>query len=224
ASFRREDQEAHFWATVQEVLAETPGQPEEERCGTLYLENSAALEPNFQASIFDYFAARRGETRLVIGRLGPSAVPKDYAVIDLPPLRERREDLPQLCGEVLKRYALKHNKPASGFSAELLAFLGLYDFPGNYAELAGLIEQGVLRATGDMLELKDLAVDYRALKERAIKRAAWSGEASLGETKRDFEVELYRLLLGKCGGDMTAAARFLDLPRTVLGERLTELS
>lgn len=224
ASFRRENQEASFWSTAQKVLAESPGQPEDERCGTLYLSNSAALEINFQASIFDYFASRRGETRIVIGRGAHSPAPKDYAAIDLPPLRERREDLLQLCGEALQRSALKHNKPVSGFSAELLAFLGFYDFPGNYTELAGLIEQGVLLSAGGMLELRDLAVDYRSLKERAIKRAAWSGEASLAENKRDFEVELYRLLMSKCGDDMLAVARFLDLPRTALAERLTELS
>jgi len=230
-SFRRQNQEAPFWATVQELTAEPPGNSllsESDLSGTLYLENIEALEDNFKASIFDFFKTRRGELLLVAGIADTKAVPperaKNFFRVDVPPLRDRREDLPQLLIHYLNYYSMKHNKRAAGFSAGLLSLLMLYDYPGNYRELECLIEQGVLSSSSEMLDLKDIALDLKGLSGISLKKAAREGKSSLEEVKNEFEAELYGSLLAGAKGDLTIAARFLDVPRSILAERIGKLS
>lgn len=231
SSFRRQNLEAHFWATAQEVMAEPAGaslQNEEDRCGTLYLENIEGLDENFRASVFDLFKTRRGGIFVVIGVADKELIPletaKIFSRIEIPPLRERREDLPQLLSHYLEFYSMKHNKKAEGFSAGLLSLLTLYDYPGNYRELECLIEEGVLSSSSEMLGLKDISLDYRGLSKTAVNKASREGKSSLEEVRKGFETRLYGFLLAKTNGDIAAAARFLDLPRSALAERIGKLS
>ena len=220
-SFRRENLEAHFWATVQEALAEPADI--QERCGTLYLENIESLEDNFRASILEFFKERKNEVFTVIGVYEKVASAKDFALIEVPPLRERKEDLAQLLGHYLNLYSVKHNKRVKGFSSELLSLLTLYDYPGNYRELENLIEEGVLASSSEILGLPDIPLGIRELLGSFIKKSLQSGKLSLEEAKRGFEKGLYATLLSKTGGDAAQVARLLDLPRTALSSRLDEL-
>lgn len=231
SSFRRENLEAFFWAAAQEIMAEPEiGSPrgEEDRCGTLYLENIGTLDENFKRSVFEFFRRRKGnidkEVLVIVGVYSYGEVQADmtegYAEVGIPPLRERKEDLPYLLGDYLRFFSAKHNKKARGFSTELLEYLSAYDYPGNYEELEHLIEQGVLLASSEVLELKDIPLHFKAILAVSMKKAFRSGKLSFEEARREFEEDLYRVLLSKSDGDVAAAARFLDLPRTVLAERL----
>jgi DNA-binding NtrC family response regulator len=232
--FRRENLEANFWATIQEVMTEpemASVQGEEDLCGTLFLDNIEGLDDNFKRSIFDYFKSRKGKTdKQILAVIGISERKelqseniRDYPWVEVPPLRERKEDLPHLLGYYLNLFCRKHNKQVRAISADLIDFLTAYDYPGNYRELECLLEQGVLSAGSEVLELKDVAVDIEGLMEFTLKRIFSSGKLGLGEAKREFENKLYSFLLAKTDGDLAATARFLDLPKTTLAERLDDL-
>jgi DNA-binding NtrC family response regulator len=222
ASFRRENMEAFFWGTVKELMAEPDlgaVQNEEDRTGTLYLENLESIDQSFKLSIFDFFRERKGkvdkEILALIGICEKSVIPLDNFV-EIPPLRERKEDLPHLISHYLKLYSVKHNKKVKGVSADFLDFVAAYDYPGNFRELECLMEQAVLRAASETLDLADISLDFNGLVEVSIKKASRGG-------LEEFEKDLCGLLLAKTGGDVAAAARFLDMPRTVLNERIAEL-
>jgi DNA-binding NtrC family response regulator len=76
--------------------------------------------------------------------------------IDLPPLRDRKGDLPLLAGSFLKRYAEENAKEVRGFAPEALRALEGYDFPGNVRELENLIERAVVLTQGEFIQPQDL--------------------------------------------------------------------
>jgi DNA-binding NtrC family response regulator len=232
SSFQRGDLEAHFWASLQEIMAmpEAKSLPtEEDRCGTLYLEKIGSLDGNFRTGIFKFGRERREnvdrEILLVIG-VCSEAIAREaegYLEIEVPPLRARKEDLPFLLNYYLKHYSARYNKPARGFSADALDFLALYDYPGNYLELEGMVEQAVLLSASDLVELKDIAMDFVSLRDVSAKKSLRQGKPQLKEARKEFEKDLYGILLAKSGGNTAAIARFLDMPRTALSERMREL-
>ena len=133
--------------------------------------------------------------------------------IQLPPLRERSEDLEQLAREFLKVFAMKHGRSAKQFSPQAWRFLRAYDFPGNVRELANIIERAVIVSTGPELEAVDLPESTRvaaALRERKARRP------SLAEV----ESEYIRETLSATKGNKTEAARILGISRKNLYERL----
>jgi DNA-binding NtrC family response regulator len=234
ASFKRENLEGSFWATVQEAVGENKtatAENEEDRCGTLFLENIESLEESFRLSIFEYFKEKKEkvdqEALVVIGLFEAKTLPahlqKNYDLIEVPALRERKVDLPQLVSRRLAALASEHNKKVKAVSAELLYLFSLYDFPGNYHELESLLAAGVLVSISETLEIKDLPLDFRSLTSLAIKHAHLQGKLSLEESRRWLEKLTYKTLLAKNGGEVAAAARFLDIPRTSLAERAAEL-
>jgi two-component system, NtrC family, response regulator HydG len=234
ASFNRADLEGSFWTTVQELMVEPAAgssQSEEDRTGTLLLENIAVLEPGFQASIFAFLRERRGkidrEILAVIAAYDSGflalADTGGFKAVEVPPLRRRKEDLPLLIVDLLAELTVKHNRTISGITAPALAALSLYDYPGNYRELRGLLENALLHTAGGTIGLKELPLDLAALIAIAEKRALAGGAGSLGAAKRLFEKELYETLAAKSGGEIGAVARFLDMPKGTLAERLEEL-
>jgi Nif-specific regulatory protein len=76
--------------------------------------------------------------------------------LNLPPLRERKEDIPLLAHSFLRRFAEKSGKKVSGIDPFALAQLGRYDFPGNIRELENILERSVLVARGENILIEDL--------------------------------------------------------------------
>jgi len=230
SSFRRESLEPLFWASVQEFMALPEGKSlssEKERCGTIYFENLENLDEHFLQAIFDFFRERRGKIdksiRAVFGFYGRSSVPKSaQCLIEIPPLRQRKDDLPFLLELYLRRYSEQYDKEVSYVSTEVLEFLAAYDYPGNYLELERMIQEAVLRAPGANLALEHFPVDFRATMNPSI-RSGLEENLPLEEAKRRFEKSLYHLLLKKTRGDGSRVARFLDVPKSVLMERLKDL-
>ena len=233
-SFRRENMEALFWATVQEIMSEPEiitGRSEEDLCGTLYLEKIENLDPSFKTSLFNFFVDRKGkldrEITVVIGVSERKAVrsekTKEYCWIEVPPLRERKGDLPYLLNYYMKFFSEKHNRPVKGIAVELLNFLAAYDFPGNYVELQSMIEEAVLRAKTEILDFADLPLDFQQIVKIVLNHLDRSGKLRLSEAKREFEKYLFKILLAKSQNDLALLARFMDIPRTVLSERIEEL-
>jgi two-component system response regulator HydG len=227
-SFRTETLEPHFWANIHELLAiPSPAslQNEEDRCGTLYLENVDGLSDQFKLSIFNFFRERPAKIdkgiRVIFGGYDKISI-HGYAYVEIPPLRERKEDIPYLLGSYLARFSSEYNKNVGFISSEVLNFLTAYDYPGNYAELENLMRSAVLRATSERLEIKDLPFNLKRLLLTSLKEGLKEG-LTLEEAKRRFEKGLYDVLLKKSEEEKSSVARFLDFPKTALTERIEDL-
>ena len=82
--------------------------------------------------------------------------------LHLPPLRERREDIPPLTDHFLKQFSHEMKKPVEGISKEALSLLVRYDWPGNIRELANCLERAILLSSKPTLEVADFAVALQA--------------------------------------------------------------
>ncbi|MFH1386873.1 MAG: response regulator [bacterium] len=223
-NFQKEGMESHFWSAILGALSPTS----EERCGTVYLKNIELVDDNFRRTICQYFKVRNEKTDqrvlTIIGFFEKESLPgellADYNSLTIPPLRQRKSDLPGLLSSYLAHYAALHNKEIKGFAADLLAWLNLYDYPGNYRQLECLIEQGVLASTSSLLDLKDIPINLNDVVQISLKRSALQGL----EKKEEFEKEFYDLLLMRTGGDYALVANFLDLPKSAFEKRVRELN
>ena len=133
--------------------------------------------------------------------------------ITVPPLRERADDLHELTQAFARVYAAKHGRHASDVSAEALALLGAYEFPGNVRELANTVERAVIVSTGRQIEVNDLPESIRAAVRRQQQRVK---PQTLAEVEADYVAEI--LALAK--GNKAEAARVLGISRKSLHERL----
>jgi DNA-binding NtrC family response regulator len=129
--------------------------------------------------------------------------------IRVPPLRERREDIPLLARHFLEAHARRYRKRLSGFDAEALEALLAHSWPGNVRELDHAVERAVLMATGDRIRPADLALRRGA-------ETARIEDLSLEEV----EALLVRKAMSRFGGNVSHAARALGLSRSALYRRL----
>ncbi|HXJ31896.1 MAG TPA: sigma-54 dependent transcriptional regulator [Gemmatimonadales bacterium] len=130
--------------------------------------------------------------------------------IRLPPLRERRDDVPLLAAHFLKEYATRYRKPLNRFHADAMRALLGYGWPGNVRELAHAIERAVLLAEGDTVRTVDLNL-----------RPPGDAPARLEDMSLE-EVErvLIHKALARAGGNVSTAAKALGLSRSALYRRL----
>lgn len=133
--------------------------------------------------------------------------------LQLPPLRERREDVPLLAAHFLQQQVAHYKKPIRGFAPDAMQAMLDYAWPGNVRELQHAIERAVLMAGGDHLEVGDLNLRTRAL--------ASAGERSIDDLSlEDVERLLIRRALERHGGNVSQAAETLGLSRSALYRRL----
>jgi transcriptional regulator with PAS, ATPase and Fis domain len=133
--------------------------------------------------------------------------------IQLPPLRERGEDLEELSRGFLKSFAVKHGRVAKQISVGAQKFLRAYDFPGNVRELANIIERAVIVSTGAEIEAPDLPESMRVAAARRERKAQ-------RPTLAEVETEYIHETLTATKGNKTEAARILGISRKNLYERL----
>jgi DNA-binding NtrC family response regulator len=130
--------------------------------------------------------------------------------IHLPPLRERRDDIPLLAGHFLKQFAARYRRPVTGFSPDGMRALLAYSWPGNVRELAHAVERATLLAEGAAVTAADLS--FRAVTDAAPKL----DEMSLEEVER----ALITKALARHDGNVSLAAQALGLSRSALYRRL----
>ena len=146
--------------------------------------------------------------------------------IDVPPLRERREDIGLLASYFLDRVMRAQGKTGMSFSPEAMETLEHYDYPGNVRELENAIEHAITLSEGPVLTTSDLPVSLRVgrmLPDHATPAGAAGplGERdgwSLAEVERDH----IQRVLARHRGNATAAARQLGISRTTLWRKLRE--
>ena len=140
----------------------------------------------------------------------------NVARIEVPPLRERRDDIPLLAAHFIQRYAGEMGRDVSEADAEVLEILRAYPWPGNVRELQNVIKRTLTMARGTVIGARDLPDEVVAA------AGGRSGEPSSGffdlreqHTAR-FEREFLANLLRSCGGDVSRAAREAQVPRGTL--------
>jgi DNA-binding NtrC family response regulator len=129
--------------------------------------------------------------------------------IRLPPLRERREDVPALAAQYLRTYAQRYRTPVTGFTPEAVQALLAHPWPGNVRELDHAVERAVLLARGDRVGVADLGLSTGS-GERPLERM------TLDEAERHLVADALR----RHAGNVSEAARALGVSRSALYRRM----
>jgi len=143
----------------------------------------------------------------------------NVVTIELPPLRERKEDLPSLCNYFLGMYAKENNKTVNNFTKEAHDYLMKYDYPGNIRELKNIIERAVILARGDGITSNDLPEN---MKKRELKKTV-TGE-SLTRQVEELEISLIKDALNRSRGVQTKAAELLGISERNLRYKIKKFS
>lgn len=130
--------------------------------------------------------------------------------IALPPLRERREDIPALAGHFLARYAARYRKPIQGLEPGAMQAMLQHSWPGNVRELDHTIERAVLMARGERIEAADLGLNWQRGATQSLH------DMSL----ESVEAILIRKALARSSGNVSHAADALGLSRGALYRRI----
>jgi DNA-binding NtrC family response regulator len=144
----------------------------------------------------------------------------DVVPIHLPPLRERREDIPLLAQAFLREFARQNERKISGFSPDAQEALRLYDWPGNVRELRAALEHAVALCRGERIGVRDLPP--RIMGQAAPGREAGGGAVHPAATLNleEMEKNLIRAALQKTDGNITEAAKLLGISRRTLHRKL----
>jgi two-component system response regulator AtoC len=135
----------------------------------------------------------------------------------LPPLRERREDVPLLVEHLVKKHALRLSRPPLHPDADAMRALIDHAWPGNIRELEHAIERGLLLARGDAITLADLPPE---LSQPAQEAAAGGAEGRYRRARDAWEKKFLEDLLREAGGSVGKAAELAGIHRSTLYEKL----
>jgi two-component system, NtrC family, response regulator AtoC len=145
----------------------------------------------------------------------------NVVAIRIPPLRERKDDIPLLANAFLKEISQRDRKPFRPLAADAMVCLLRYDWPGNVRELKGAIDSGVTLASGSEITLHDLPPTISQNAESTF----GSGAEKAGQMNlHDQEMRLIMRALDETRGNRTEAAKKLGISRRTLHRRLKELN
>jgi DNA-binding NtrC family response regulator len=139
--------------------------------------------------------------------------------IDIAPLRQRKEDIPDLVNLFISRFAGDSGKQVKSISPEAMQILVSYHWPGNVRELQNIIERACALAKGTVLEAGDIHLDVRPAKTAN----GAGGFLPDGMTLEHWEDEMIREALRRANGNKSQAARLLGLSRNALRYRLSKI-
>jgi DNA-binding NtrC family response regulator len=209
------------------------GKFEAARGGSLFLDEIGDISPKLQLDLLRVLEERRltrvGGTESVpvdvriiaaTNRDLPKAVEEgrfrqdlfyrlNVIAITLPPLRDRREDIPLLVDTVLEQLGAELKRDVEGVSAEAMALLMAHSWPGNVRELRNVLERALVVSTGSILQAGHLGLTLRGAEMP-------EHPASLSEVERQH----IAAVLKETGGNVTQAARILDIDRVTLYSRI----
>lgn len=145
----------------------------------------------------------------------------NVVTIHVPPLRERKEDIPLLVEHYLKTLEQPSGKEIKGFSPEAMRLLMSYDWPGNVRELKNVCERVMVMATGPVIMPEDLPYNLRPEGREMEAEGRWSNK-TLKEIVADVERTVILRALKEHGGNRTRAAEALGINRRSLYAKLKE--
>jgi len=208
--------------------------------GTLFLDEIEAMSPALQVKLL-----RAIQEREVLRVGGDRSIPVDFrliaatnadlrermaqgtfrtdlfyrlsvVVVDLPPLRARRGDIPLLATHCAIACAAKMGRPALEISPEAMMLMKAYAWPGNVRELENAIEQAVLLSRGETITIQDLP-------QHVVTSVSEGGDlydVPLREARERFERQYLEVVLGRAGGQVTEAARRAGIHRRHFYEKM----
>lgn len=143
----------------------------------------------------------------------------NVVTLTLPPLRERRDDIPLLAYYFLRKYSVMMGRDVKEISADAMQRLTEYDFPGNIRELSNFIERGVALDQDDTLDVQHLPQSLGALTVRVFKPEMSTTPATLEEQEAEHILNALKM----ADGNRTQAARMLGIDRVSLWRKLKKL-
>ncbi|MBU4073886.1 MAG: sigma-54 dependent transcriptional regulator [Proteobacteria bacterium] len=217
------------------------GRFEEADGGTLFLDEIGELSPQVQVKLLRFLQEHefqrlggnqtlRTDVRVISAtnrdleqRVKEGAFREDLfyrlnvVMMSIPPLRERKEDIPVLIDHFLKRYAEENRKGIDGLSREAQDLLLKYDYPGNVRELENIIERAVVIAREDVISVEDLP--FREGMEDALEGRR-AEESLLRGSIEELEKKLIVEAMEKAGDHQTRAAELLGISERMLRYKL----
>lgn len=152
---------------------------------------------------------RNLESEIVAGRFREDLYYRlNVYTIQIPPLRERKEDVPLLASFYLQRFSEAYRRPVREISADAMILLRDYEWPGNVRELINVIERGVITCPGPVITTAQLPF--------GVKQYQGASDLNL----RDAEKLFIELALKRTQSNKTRAAELLGISRKTLGEKL----
>ncbi|OHD19718.1 MAG: hypothetical protein A2087_14080 [Spirochaetes bacterium GWD1_61_31] len=139
--------------------------------------------------------------------------------VNVPPLREHKSDIPYLAEYFLKKYAMKNRKRVQGITAEAMARIMRYSFPGNVRELENIIERGMVLCRGDYLTETDIFMPS----DDVVTGSTTVPVGSYDEAMSSFEREYLLQVIRRHGGNKSAAAREIGINERRMRYRLKVL-
>ena len=208
--FQKEGAENIFWTVLQGAILDSD---------TVYFDNFEAVPGKNQPNIVDYIRSKasKGQARIIFGIHGPASIPlfEGWEKLNVPPLRDRKEDMAALLEAYIDQYSKRFGKKAGSISLDALGLLAGYDWPGNYRELECVIEDAVLACGSEGILLKDIKLGSRMLTGHLLSNAA----ENLKEFSGSVEKKLVNILYKKLGSEETVA-NLLDIPKTRVSENI----
>jgi len=229
------------------------GRFEQASGGTIFLDEVAEIEPSTQVKLLRVISEERAfervggnqplraDARLIaatnknLEKLVREGKFRDdlffrlnVVRITMPPLRERKDDIPLLVRGFLRHFSKVNDKSIVDLTAEAINALLVYDWPGNVRELRTAIEHGVVMATGPKITLRDLPIAVREAAGKMLPRGI-SPEKAFGEKSSPFnlhetERKLILQALAATNGNVTAAAKRLGISRRTLHRKINEIN
>jgi two-component system NtrC family response regulator len=141
----------------------------------------------------------------------------NVVVMDIPPLRERKEDVPLLIDHFLGRFAAENGKNVTGITSEARDLLLKYDYPGNVRELENIIERAVVMSRCTVISIDDLPFDEERIYPEYREK---KGEGLLRGSIEDSERRLILEAMEKSGDHQTKAAEILGISERMLRYKL----
>jgi two-component system nitrogen regulation response regulator NtrX len=145
--------------------------------------------------------------------------------VHLPPLTERREDIPALVDHFVARYAAERRVPTPEVAGDAMAALQAYDWPGNVRQLRNIVERTIIMAPGDRIGRIDIDMlppevlsDQPQLASNATTTAMMG--APLREARETFEREYLRVQIRRFSGNISRTASFIGMERSALHRKL----
>ena len=229
------------------------GRLEQANGGTIFLDEVAEIDPSTQVKLLRVMSEQRAfervggnqtlradvrliaatnknlETLVREGKFRDDLFFRLNVVrITMPPLRERKEDIPILVRGFLRHFCKVNEKPLVDLTPDAMDALLSYDWPGNVRELRTAIEHGVVMATGPKIALRDLPMAVRQAAARAspsgISASEAFGEKSSPLDLHETEKKLIMQALATMNGNVTAAAKKLGISRRTLHRKINEMN
>src|SRR6266700_3547998 len=229
------------------------GRFEQANGGTIFLDEVAEIDPSIQVKLLRVMSEQRAfervggnqtlraDVRLIAatnknleelvrdGKFRDELFFRLNVVhITMPPLRDRKEDIPILVRGFLRHFCKQNDKPLLDLAPDAMDALLTYDWPGNIRELRTAVEHGVVMATGPKITLRDLPMAVRQAAIAKLPAGISATQAFAEKTSpldlHETEKKLIAQALAATNGNVTAAAKKLGISRRTLHRKINEMN